>query len=147
MQEKLLESNEYSIAKGDYDSAGIVSAIIKKKLKNLNFTRELIRRVAVVSYEAELNIIIHSLGGKLKCDIFENMVKISTDDVGPGIADISLAMTPGYSTAEEEAQILGFGAGMGLPNMKKNSDIFDIQSELGKGTQITMCILIDQEQL
>lgn len=144
MSMQLLETSEYSIAKGDYDSAGIVSAIIKKKLKNFDFSREVIRRVAVVSYEAELNIIIHSNGGKLKCDIYPDMVRISTNDLGPGIADLELAMTPGYSTAEEEAQILGFGAGMGLPNMKKNSDIFDIQSELGKGTQITMCIKIGE---
>jgi len=144
MSMQLLETSEYSIAKGDYDSAGIVSAIIKKKLKNFDFSREVIRRVAVVSYEAELNIIIHSNGGKLKCDIYPDMVRISTNDIGPGIADLELAMTPGYSTAEEEAQILGFGAGMGLPNMKKNSDIFDIQSELGKGTQITMCIKIGE---
>ena len=144
MSMQLLETSEYSIAKGDYDSAGIVSAIIKKKLKNFDFSREVIRRVAVVSYEAELNIIIHSNGGKLKCDIYPDMVRISTNDIGPGIADLELAMTPGYSTAEEEAQILGFGAGMGLPNMKKNSDIFDIQSKLGKGTQITMCIKIGE---
>lgn len=144
MSMQLLETSEYSIAKGDYDSAGIVSAIIKKKLKNFDFSREVIRRVAVVSYEAELNIIIHSNGGKLKCDIYPDMVRISTNDIGPGIANLELAMTPGYSTAEEEAQILGFGAGMGLPNMKKNSDIFDIQSELGKGTQITMCIKIGE---
>lgn len=141
----LISRFEYNIEKGDYDRAGVVSAIIKRKLKDLSFSKELIRRVAVVSYEAELNIIIHSLGGKLLFDIYSDKVVISTEDKGPGIADIELALTPGYSTAEEEAQILGFGAGMGLPNMKKNSDIFNIESTYGLGTKISMTVFVKEE--
>lgn len=144
MESKLIASLSYPIEKGDYDNAGVVSAIIKRKLKSLEFARDVIRRVAVVSYEAELNIIIHSLGGKLNCIIYSDKIEICTNDRGPGIKNIELAMTPGYSTAEEAAQMLGFGAGMGLPNMKKNSDEFSITSEYGVGTQIRMTILVGE---
>lgn len=141
----LLETNTYDIEMSNYDLAGVVSAIIKKKLRNYSFSRDFIRRVAVVSYEAELNIIIHSYGGTLTFEIYDDSVKILTNDTGPGIKDIAQAMTAGYSTATEVAQGLGFGAGMGLPNMKKNSDEFDIQSEFGVGTQITMTVFEGKE--
>ena len=96
------------------------------------------RKVAVASYEVELNLVIHSLGGKLMLDVGTDGVLLVSEDVGPGIPDIAMAMREGYSTASEEARSLGFGAGMGLPNMKRNADDFDIQSEMGKGTRISM---------
>ena len=98
----------------------------------------MLRRVAVASYEVELNLVIHSMGGKLDLDVDQNGVWLISQDVGPGIPDISLAMREGWSTANEEARSLGFGAGMGLPNMKRNADDFEIESELGKGTRISM---------
>ena len=129
---------EYPVAAGDYTRAGEASADIKRRLKQLGVSSNVLRRVAVASYEVELNLVIHSLGGKLSLDVDQNGVWLISEDVGPGIADISLAMREGWSTANEEARSLGFGAGMGLPNMKRNADDFDIESELGKGTRISM---------
>ena len=114
------------------------SASIKRKLKQLGVPSLVLRRVAVASYEVELNLVIHSLGGVLILEVDETGVRLTSQDVGPGIPDISLAMREGYSTANEEARSLGFGAGMGLPNMKRNADDFEIESEVGKGTRISM---------
>ena len=133
---------EYPVAQGDYTRAGEASADIKRRLKQLGVGSMVLRRVAVASYEVELNLVIHSLGGTLSLDVDQDGVRLSSQDVGPGIPDISLAMREGWSTANEEARSLGFGAGMGLPNMKRNADEFDIQSELGKGTRITMRFLL-----
>ena len=129
---------EYPVAKGDYTRAGEASTDIKRRLRQLGVSSNVMRRVAVASYEVELNLVIHSDGGKLTLDVNPDGVLLVSEDVGPGIADISMAMREGYSTASEEARSLGFGAGMGLPNMKRNADEFDIQSEVGKGTRISM---------
>ena len=129
---------EYPVAKGDYTRAGEASTDIKRRLRQLGVGSNVMRRVAVASYEVELNLVIHSLGGRLILDVGPEGVFLVSEDVGPGIPDISMAMREGYSTASEEARSLGFGAGMGLPNMKRNADEFDIQSELGKGTRISM---------
>ena len=128
----------YPVASADYVSAGRASADIKKKLKQLGVGGDVLRRVAVASYEVELNLVIHSMGGHLDLDVYPDRVALVSADVGPGIPDLSLAMREGWSTANEQARSLGFGAGMGLPNMKRNADDFDIQSEVGKGTTITM---------
>ena len=128
----------YPVEAGDYTRAGEASADIKRRLKQLGVSSNVLRRVAVASYEVELNLVIHSMGGKLDLDVDQNGVWLISQDVGPGIPDISLAMREGWSTASEEARSLGFGAGMGLPNMKRNADGFDIQSEVGKGTRIDM---------
>lgn len=128
----------YEIHAGEFHTAGDASASIKRKLKQIGVDSAVLRRVAVASYEAELNLIIHSKGGKLMLEISPARVVLVSDDVGPGIADISKAMMEGFSTASEEARDLGFGAGMGLPNMKRNADEFDIQSQVGKGTRIQM---------
>lgn len=128
----------YEIHAGEFHTAGDASASIKRKLKQIGVDSAVLRRVAVASYEAELNLIIHSKGGKLMLEISPSKVVLVSDDVGPGIADISKAMMEGFSTASEEARDLGFGAGMGLPNMKRNADEFDIQSQVGKGTRIQM---------
>ncbi len=137
MQPNLL-TNSYDVRAGEFQTAGDASASIKRKLKQIGVDSMVLRRIAVASYEAELNLIIHSMGGQLTLEMNPEKITLVSADVGPGIADISRAMQEGYSTASEEARDLGFGAGMGLPNMKRNADGFAIESELGKGTRIQM---------
>jgi len=129
---------EYPVNAGDYTRAGEASADIKRRLRQLGVGSNVLRRVAVASYEVELNLVIHSLGGKLSLAVNQNGVSLISEDIGPGIPNIDQAMQAGFSTANEEARSLGFGAGMGLPNMKRNADRFRIESEVGKGTIIEM---------
>ena len=136
MQNMLI--NVYDVKAGEFQTAGDASANIKRKLKQLGINSSVLRRIAVASYEAELNLIIHSHGGQLTLEITPDAIILVSKEVGPGSADISKAMQEGYSTASEEARDLGFGAGMGLPNMKRNADEFAIDSEVGKGTRIEM---------
>ena len=133
---------EYPVEKGDYTSASQASADMKRRLRQLGVSANVMRRVAVASYEVELNLVIHSLGGKLVFDVDSEGVSLISKDRGPGIPDIELAMKEGYSTADDEARSLGFGAGMGLPNMKRNADGFRIESEVGVGTTIEMRFLL-----
>lgn len=137
MQGNIL-TDTYDVRASDFTTAGDASASIKRKLKQIGIDSTILRRVAVASYEAELNLIIHSMGGKLSMEISPERVRLVSEDVGPGIADIDRAMQEGYSTASEQARDLGFGAGMGLPNMRRNADGFDITSKLGVGTRIQM---------
>ena len=130
--------NQYIVRAGEYQTAGDDSANIKRKLKQIGIGSTVLRRIAVASYEAELNLIIHSDGGELTIEMTPEYILLMSADVGPGIADLSKAMQEGYSTASEDARGLGFGAGMGLPNMKRNADDFSIESEVGKGTTIRM---------
>ena len=133
-----LLTNTYDVHKGEFETAGDASASIKRKLKQLGVDSTVLRRVAVASYEAELNLIIQSLGGQLTMEMNPEHIVLISKDVGPGIADIDKAMQEGFSTASEEARVLGFGAGMGLPNMRRNADGFAIESQLGVGTTIQM---------
>ncbi len=128
----------YPISAGAYETAGEASASIKRKLKQLGIDSSVLRRISVASYEVELNLVIHSMGGTLTLAVDPEQIMLISKDVGPGIPDITRAMTEGYSTANEEARSLGFGAGMGLPNMKRNASTFDIQSQPGVGTSIVM---------
>ena len=128
----------FDVERGAFETAGEASATIKRTLKRLGVDAGILRRVAVATYEVELNLIIHSLGGRLELAVDENWVRVTSSDRGPGIPDIDKAMTEGYSTAPEDVRTLGFGAGMGLPNMKRNADDFDISSVVGVGTKITM---------
>lgn len=128
----------YNVRALDYATAGDASATIKRKLKQLGVDSTILRRIAVASYEVELNLIIHSLGGTLTLKMSPTEILLVSEDCGPGIPDIDKALQEGFSTASEEARNLGFGAGMGLPNMKRNADEFSIASEVGKGTQIQM---------
>ena len=137
MQGSIL-SHTYEVNAGEFQTAGDASANIKRKLKQIGVSSDVLRRIAVASYEVELNLIIHSHGGKLMLDMMPTQIVLTSADVGPGIADISKAMQEGFSTASEEARDLGFGAGMGLPNMKRNADGFSIESEVGVGTTIQM---------
>ena len=129
---------EYPVEKSDYTRAGEASASIKRILKQLGISGSVLRRIGVACYEVELNLVIHSDGGVLSLDVDSDAVTLISADRGPGIPDIQMAMREGYSTASEEARSLGFGAGMGLPNMKRNADDFFIESEPGKGTTIRM---------
>jgi anti-sigma regulatory factor (Ser/Thr protein kinase) len=138
---KLLKRYSYEIVANDFNLAGKGSSDIKSNLKALGIDPKLIRKVAVVSYEAEINMVIHSYGGKLHCDIYKDRIVIISDDIGPGIENIELALTEGYSTATNKVRELGFGAGMGLPNMKRWSDEFEITSQ-NKDTKIHMTVLI-----
>ena len=128
----------FDVERGAFETAGEASATIKRTLKRLGVDAGILRRVAVATYEVDLNLIIHSLGGRLELAVDENWVRVTSSDRGPGIPDIDKAMTEGYSTAPEDVRTLGFGAGMGLPNMKRNADDFSIASEVGVGTTICM---------
>ena len=132
----------YPVAANDMSVAGDVSTNIKRQMKRLGVPSQIMRRVSVCTYEAEINLVIHSDGGKIDFEISEDQIRVHVRDVGPGIPDIDKAMTEGYSTASSEVRNMGFGAGMGLPNMKRNSDDFSISSEVGKGTDILMCFNI-----
>ena len=129
---------EYEVHQSDYLNAGSASADIKRSLRQLGVPADVLRRVAVASLETELNLVIHSLGGKLVLDLYPDSITLVAQDVGPGIPDIALAMKEGYSTASEEAREHGWGAGMGLPNIKRNADTFEIESEVGVGTTMKM---------
>lgn len=130
----------YTVNQGDYVRAGEASASIKNTLKKIGVDSERIRRTAIIAYECEMNIIIHSLGGCMKLELSGEYITISSKDTGPGIENIELALKEGWSTAPESVREMGFGAGMGLPNMKRHADVFEISSQLGKGTEITMKI-------
>lgn len=135
---EMLIREVFPIEAGNYGAAGEASAAIKRKLKQLGIDSGVLRRVAVASYEVELNLVIHSMGGKLTLEVDPHKVRLLSQDVGPGIPDIDKAMLEGFSTANEEARSLGFGAGMGLPNMKRNASTFAITSRVGEGTSIDM---------
>ena len=127
----------FKINKGDFTNAGKASSTIKKMLKQLGVDNKIIKRVVVAVYEAEVNVVAHSFGGDLKA-IFDNHgIEVVVRDSGPGIHNIDQAMTAGFSTATEEVRTMGFGAGMGLPNIKKNTDEFNIESKMGVGTTLT----------
>ncbi len=124
----------------DFTSAGQASVHVKKNLRALGISPEIIRKVSIAMYEGEINMVIHAGGGEADVLIFEDRIEIHLNDNGPGIANIDLAMQEGFSTAPDNIRSLGFGAGMGLPNMKRYSDSIVIDSALGKGTKILMTV-------
>lgn len=132
----------YEIPGDDFTRAGEASSAIKNKLKMLGVENSAIRKVAIAMYEGEINMVIHANGGLLTVTISDEEIVMVLSDTGPGIPNIEKAMQEGYSTAPEEVRSLGFGAGMGLPNMKKYSDDFYIESEVGVGTTVTMKVFI-----
>lgn len=133
---------EFAVDGENFASAGTASETIKNTLKKLGLPPATVRRAAISMYEGEINMVIHAGGGKAVVDITPEAIDIELKDEGPGIADIELAMKEGYSTAPEEIRMLGFGAGMGLSNMKKYSDEMKIESEVGKGTRVLLKIKI-----
>ena len=124
----------------DFTSAGQASVQVKKNLRQLGINPETIRRVSIAMYEGEINMVIHAGGGYADVIVHEDMIEIVLKDNGPGIANVDLAMQEGFSTAPDNIRSLGFGAGMGLPNMKRYTDDMKIETELGKGTCITMYV-------
>jgi anti-sigma regulatory factor (Ser/Thr protein kinase) len=128
----------FTVEKDDFVRAGEASSNVKKILRQLGIDSGVIRKISIAAYEAEMNIVIHSSGGQVALEVTPNFIKITASDRGPGIADVELAMQEGYSTANDKVREMGFGAGMGLPNMKKNSDRFCVNSTVGTGTVIDM---------
>lgn len=124
----------------DFSSAGNASVLVKKKLRQLGIPAEIIRRVSIAMYEGEINMVIHANGGTADVIVSDSEITIVLADTGNGIPDVALAMQEGYSTARDNIRQLGFGAGMGLPNMKKYTDTMKIDTELGVGTTITMTV-------
>ena len=128
----------YTVPGDDFTRAGEASADVKRNLKRMGMDREAVRKAAIALYEGEINLAIHAGGGEITVTLTPDTIVMLLEDHGPGIPDIALAMSEGWSTAPDEVRSLGFGAGMGLPNMKKYSDRFDIQSTVGVGTTIRM---------
>ena len=127
-------------AEDDFTRAGEASGSVKKKLRQIGYNPEAIRKVSIAMYEGEINVAIHAGGGEAEVEISSDAVTMKLIDHGPGIADVDKAMQEGWSTAPEAVRSLGFGAGMGLPNMKKYTDEMEIETEVGKGTTITMVV-------
>ena len=130
----------YTVPGDDFTRAGEASADLKSRLKKLGLPPAAIRKVSIALYEGEINLAIHAHGGDIDVEITDDEVRMTLSDEGPGIPDIALALSEGWSTAPDEVRSLGFGAGMGLPNMKKYSDAFDIQSTVGVGTTVKMAV-------
>jgi len=122
----------------NFSSAGEASVVVKKKLRQLGFPPDVIRKVSIAMYEGEINMVIHADGGTADVEVFDDEIVIVLSDRGPGIPNVEQAMQEGFSTARENIRSLGFGAGMGLPNMKKYTDYMHIDTEVGVGTTITM---------
>jgi serine/threonine-protein kinase RsbT len=135
MMAEALEST-YSVLGKDFANAGKVSTQIKDMLKRLGVHPAVVRRIAIVSYEAEMNLVMYATRGKVLLNVSSEDITLRIEDEGPGIPDINLAMQEGYSTATAEMREMGFGAGMGLPNIRRNADEFNISSELGQGTRL-----------
>lgn len=128
----------FEIDGSDFSSAGAASVMVKKKLRQLGYPPEVIRKVSIAMYEGEINMVIHANGGTADVEVKDDEIVIILSDKGPGIPDVALAMQEGFSTARENIRNLGFGAGMGLPNMKKYTDYMNIDTVIGEGTTVTM---------
>ncbi|MBE6677033.1 MAG: ATP-binding protein [Clostridia bacterium] len=132
----------FDVDGSDFSSAGAASVSVKKKLRQLGYSPEVIRRVSIAMYEGEINMVIHANGGTADVEASDDKIVIVLADKGPGIPDVELAMQAGYSTAKDHIRNLGFGAGMGLPNMIKYTDDLRIDTVVGEGTTITMTVLL-----
>jgi serine/threonine-protein kinase RsbT len=132
----------FEVGDEDFSLAGRASSELKRVLGRLGIAPETVRRASVAAYEGEINMVIHAGGGVFEAEIESDRIELRLVDTGPGIPDIGLAMTEGWSTAPERYRELGFGAGMGLPNMKRHCDEFGIESEVGKGTRLRMVIKV-----
>lgn len=132
----------YDVDGENFSSAGQASVDVKKVLRSLGFSPDIIRRVSIAMYEGEINMVIHASGGSADVEVTPDEIVIVLEDTGPGIPNVELALREGYSTAKDNIRQLGFGAGMGLPNMKKYTDDMQIDTEVGKGTRITMKVRV-----
>jgi anti-sigma regulatory factor (Ser/Thr protein kinase) len=136
-------AQSFSIKGSDFINAGKASMEVKSILKQLAIDPTVIRRVAIAAYEAEMNVVMYAQRAAMTLEVTPQVITISVDDEGPGIPDINLAMQEGYSTASAEMREMGFGAGMGLPNIQRNADEFEIDSVVGKGTRLNISFLIN----
>lgn len=139
-EQEILYTESFEILGGDFVHGGDVAARIKSILKNLNLESEAIRRLSIANFEAEMNVIMHADKGEMTIRIMPNAVEVVVEDRGKGIPDIELAMQEGYSTATQEMRERGFGAGLGLPNIKRCSDEFNLESTPGEGTTLTYSV-------
>ena len=139
-------SFHYDVPGDDFTRAGEASSSIKKALKQVGLAPDIIRNVAIAMYEGEINMVFHAGGGQIDVDIAPDAVRMVLKDQGPGIQDISLAMQAGWSTAPDDVRSLGFGAGMGLPNMKKYTDEMKIESTVGVGTTVSMTVFTHPQE-
>ncbi len=150
MSEQQHETNHvrltYEVDGDNFTSAGAASVDVKKALRQMGFPPGVIRRVAIAMYEGEINMVIHAEGGQAEVIVESDKILIVLADEGPGIADIDLAMQEGYSTAPDNIRSLGFGAGMGLPNMKRYTDEMTIETVIGKGTTVRMTVNVESEK-
>jgi anti-sigma regulatory factor (Ser/Thr protein kinase) len=144
--EKWLYENSFPVDGGNFDDAGQVSGRIKTILKEMGIENDVVRMAAVITYESEINIVSYARHGMIRLHVLPEYVEIEVVDEGPGISDIRLAMQQGWSTATDKIREMGFGAGMGLNNIRNFSDIFHISSDVGSGTRLKMIIHIQQEQ-
>lgn len=129
---------KFNIEGGDFTRAGYISSQVKQVLRQLSLEMPVIKRIVIALYEAEVNVVAHAYSGAVEVSIAPDCIVVVIEDKGPGIPDIPQAMTAGFSTASPQVREMGFGAGMGLPNIKKNVDVLDVQSTVGVGTTITM---------
>lgn len=136
----------FQLIGGEFTNAGEASIELKRKLTDLGLAQDIIKRAAVVAFEAEMNVIIHAAAGWLRYYITPDRLKLVITDMGPGIKDIDMAMKEGYSTAPDWIKEMGWGAGMGLPNINKNSDRMKIDSVVGEGTTVEIIINLNQEE-
>jgi serine/threonine-protein kinase RsbT len=134
----------FEITGGDFGRAGSVSLQIMDMLKEIGIAPEVIRRTAIVAYEAEMNVVMYARKGRFRLSMTPAAIHMTVEDEGAGIPDIELAMQEGYSTATDQMREMGFGAGMGLPNIKKNADRFEILSEVGQGTRLDIFLYLNQ---
>lgn len=142
MNTTILAEGCFQLMGGDFATAGVASSEFKKAISKLGIPQEIIRRAAIAAFEAEMNVIIHAIAGTMHYVVTQDEIKITVTDMGQGIKDIELAMQEGYSTAPDWVREMGWGAGMGLPNIKKNSDILRIDSVVGEGTTLEIIIKI-----
>ncbi len=141
-KEEILLVHEFFVQGKDFANAGMVSTEIKSILKKIGFDPKIVRRVAISTYEGEMNVVMHANEAKVYLSVTPRLIEIVIDDEGNGIPDVELAMQEGFTTATEEMRAMGFGSGMGLPNIKKNSDELEIKSEVGKGTKLQIRFFI-----
>ena len=137
---------DYVVPGDDFTQAGAASSDVKRKLKQIGYNTDVIRRVAIAMYEGEINMVIHAGGGTAHVEIDPDKIYVVLEDHGPGIKDVGKAMQEGWSTAPDNVRSLGFGAGMGLPNIKKYSDVLHIDTKVGEGTTLHMTVYTDRSQ-
>jgi serine/threonine-protein kinase RsbT len=145
MKSDILFQQKFKINGGDFVNAGESSIKIRNILREIGIDTDIIRRIAIAAYEAEMNVVMYAQHGTMHLLVYSSKILLKIEDEGQGIEDIELAMQPGYSTATEEMREMGFGAGMGLPNIKKNADVFDITSAAGKGTKVKITMNLNSK--